>query len=96
MSPSTCVGDMTIQLSESQFDVFFKLLGGTPLGRSTTISFCLSQSTLELKTLGDLCALDTTLRAALILGYRAEFLDQLQSLIDQEALAFGKTLPRAV
>ena len=85
---------MDIQLSPTQIDVMFKVLVGTPLFASSTLSISMS-GRIQAITIGDLCALDTALKAAKVLGFAPRLLTQIQVRIDRTVVAFGEALPKA-
>jgi hypothetical protein len=86
---------MDIQLTPPQFAVFWNVLLGSPLGQASTITLSFGSNLVSVVTIGDLGALDETLKAAKVLGYSGRLLDQIQSKIDREVVAFGEALPKA-
>ena len=76
---------MVIQLSPTQTDLLFKVLCGTPLAASTSLTFC--SSSIECETIGDVCAVQTALKAAKILGYSDRICAQINTKIDRALVA---------
>jgi len=71
-------------------DLVFGVFFGTPLARSTSVSLALGARLLTCVTVGDVCAVQTALKAARILGYSDRLIGQIQTKIDRALVAQGQ------
>jgi hypothetical protein len=71
-------------------DLVFNVLSASPVAKSTSLSFALGSNTITCQTVGDVCAVQTALKAAKILGYSDRICAQINTKIDRALVAQGQ------